>query len=93
MTTSFAQIDIPNSWVGALVLRQVKKDWAVPGKITFREVINTQEILALNYKFFGKNLKRYVRLNDFIKLTLTCKASVIRLEHHIGNIKLENYHS
>jgi len=74
--SSFAQIDLPNSWIGALVLRQVKKDWAVPGKITFREVINVREILGLNFKFFGKKLKRYVKLNDFIKLTLTCKASV-----------------
>ena len=74
--SSFSQIDLPNSWIGALVLRQIKKDWAVPGKITFREIIHAQEILALNFKFFGKNLKRFVKLNEFIKLTLTCKASV-----------------
>ena len=76
MKSNFAQIDLPNSWIGALVLRQIKQDWAVPNKITFRDLINAQEILAANFKFFKKSVKQIINLNDFIKLTLLCKAAV-----------------
>ena len=77
MKTSFSQTNLPNSWLTALLLHQIKDDWGkINNKITSQELNSVRGSLISAFKHYRKEMKHVIRTIDVIKLDLCCKAAV-----------------
>lgn len=77
MKSSFTQTNMPNSWLSALFLCQIKEDWAkIDNQVSAKELNSLRQILTSTFKHFKKELKYVIRVSDFVQLDLGCKAAV-----------------
>ncbi|KAI9565849.1 hypothetical protein GHT06_009646 [Daphnia sinensis] len=90
--SSFPEINIPNSWLSALCLQEIKNEWGREGSQITPKVLNAlRESLTSTFKLYIKDLKHVIRTADCIQLDLCCKAvfHVMRSANCTPAVKLQ----
>lgn len=80
----FTPTNVPNSWLSALFLQQIKDDWnKADNKITSKELNSVRQTLLSTYNHFKKQLKHVIKPSEFIQLDFYCKAAVSHLSSRL----------
>ncbi|XP_057370237.1 uncharacterized protein LOC130691326 isoform X2 [Daphnia carinata] len=90
--SNFPKINIPNSWLSALCLQEIKNEWSREGNNITPKVLNAlRKSLTSTFKLYIKDLKHVMRTADFIRLELCCKAvfHVMRSANCTSAVKLQ----
>lgn len=88
----FPEINIPNSWLSALCLQEIKNEWGRKGSQITPKVLNAlRESLTSTFKLYIKDVKHVMRTADCIQLELCCKAvfHVMRSANCTSAVKLQ----
>lgn len=75
--SNFSQVVIPNSWLSARYLHQIKNEWSkLDSQISPKELNALKQTLTSTFKHYIKDLKHVIKISDCIRLDLCCKAAV-----------------
>lgn len=75
--TDYGKSLIPNSWIIALFLQEIKNTWeSSQSAITFNEVNSLRQLLSSTYKHYKECITAILETKHFIKFDIVLRATV-----------------